>query len=87
MPWTDDRLSAVLQVAAACPDACAADVVSLVAEVRRLREALQTIRDHYGRVCNNYELCHHVGCYSSVGAWMEADAALAGDSEPAGEGE
>lgn len=47
------------------------------AEVRRLREHLQTIRDHYGKVCDGYELCRHEACESSVGAWSEADAALA----------
>lgn len=45
-------------------------------EVTRLRAALQTIRDHYGKVCADYALCRHVGCESSVGAWMEADRAL-----------
>jgi hypothetical protein len=39
MPWDESRLEAVEQSAASCPDACAADVRSLVAEVRRLREA------------------------------------------------
>jgi hypothetical protein len=50
-----------------------------------LVEALQTIRDHYGKVCEEYELCEHPACASSAGAWFEADAALAGaDGQRAG---
>jgi len=41
MPWDEDRLRAVALEAAPCPDACSADVISLVAEVRRLREQLR----------------------------------------------
>lgn len=41
VPWDDLRLSQVEAAAAGCPDACAVDVVSLVAEVRRLREQLR----------------------------------------------
>lgn len=39
MPWDDERLAAVEAEAATCPngDACAEDVISLIAEVRRLR--------------------------------------------------
>lgn len=36
MTWDESRLRAVEQSAASCPDACSADVVSLIAEVRRL---------------------------------------------------
>lgn len=42
--------------------------------------ALQVIWDHYGKVCNNYELCTHDACQSSYGAWAAADECLAGDS-------
>ena len=38
--------------------------------------ALQVIRDHYGKVCRNYELCTHDSCQSSYGAWATADEAL-----------
>jgi hypothetical protein len=38
-PWTDLRLTQVALGAAPCPDACSQDVLSLVAEVRRLRAA------------------------------------------------
>lgn len=55
----------------------------LVAEVRRLRAALATIRDDEGRVCSEFETCWHVGCRSSHAAWEIADAALGGErSEP-----
>jgi hypothetical protein len=37
MPWDDLRLAQVEAGAKECPDACGADVVSLVAEVRRLQ--------------------------------------------------
>lgn len=40
MGWDDLRLDQVGQGAAGCPDACGADVVSLIAEVRRLRAAI-----------------------------------------------
>jgi hypothetical protein len=56
-------------------------------EVANLRGALQTIRDNYGRVCVEYELCHHIACESSVGAWMEADAALSAASQGPAAGE
>lgn len=36
MAWDESRLSAVERTAAQCPDACSADALSLVAEVRRL---------------------------------------------------
>ena len=52
---------------------------ALVAENARQLRALQTIRDRYGKVCASYELpCGHDACDSSVGAWMEANAALKG---------
>jgi hypothetical protein len=38
--------------------------------------ALQRIRDDYGLVCAEYELCTHVACESSYGAWATADEAL-----------
>ena len=48
MPWDEDRLRAVEREANACPsgDACSQDVVSLVAEVRRLRTALLPFAHH-----------------------------------------
>lgn len=45
VPWDEERLSAVDGSASWCPDACAADVRSLVGEVRRLREALAFYAD------------------------------------------
>lgn len=40
IPWDELRLSQVEAVANKCPDACAADVVSLVSEVRKLQRLL-----------------------------------------------
>lgn len=47
IPWDDLRLSQVEDVARHCDDACRADVLSLVVEVRRLREALEDIKLRY----------------------------------------
>lgn len=44
MKWDESRLHAVQLAAAECPDACSADVISLVTEVRRLRYALSDIQ-------------------------------------------
>ncbi len=45
MPWNDGRLNLIEAEAQNCTsgDACTADVIALVAEVRRLREVLATI--------------------------------------------
>lgn len=51
----------------------------LVAEVRRLRAALTSIRREEGRVCPEFELCDHAACRSSHAAWEIADAALGGE--------
>jgi hypothetical protein len=53
----------------------------------RLVEALQMIRDRYGKVCDEFELCQHTACDSSVGSWMEADAALTDAAGQGGAGE
>lgn len=39
-------------------------------------EALKTIKEEYGQVCENYETCRHPACASSYGAWAVADIAL-----------
>jgi hypothetical protein len=41
MGWDEDRLHAVALEAAPCPDACSQDVISLVAEVRRLNARVE----------------------------------------------
>ena len=38
--------------------------------------ALKEIKDNYGQVCPEFELCKHDSCQSSVSAWMAADKAL-----------
>lgn len=39
-------------------------------------DALEQIRTQEGNVCDQYEICEHVACQSSYGAWAIADAAL-----------
>jgi hypothetical protein len=50
------------------------DTIAL--ENAKLRQALQFIRDNYGKVCDNYELCDCRSCESSYGAWATADMTL-----------
>ena len=64
-----------------------ADLADAERQIGELRTALETIRRNYGKVCENYELCRHVACDSSVGAWMEADAALARGAVAGGAGD
>lgn len=51
-----------------------------VAHIRKqlhlARVALAEIRDNYGKVCEEFELCTHESCRSSCAAWMLADGAL-----------
>lgn len=49
IPWDEERLSQVEKSAHQCYDACRADVISLVAEVRRLR-GMPLLRDGNIRV-------------------------------------
>ena len=60
------------------PEVPADRVKALEAENARLRAALQTIRDNYGQVCEEFEICQHPACASSCGAWLLADDALKG---------
>ncbi len=53
------------------------DLPRLIAEVERLRTALETIRRDHGQVCDEFEICGHRACNSSYAAWAIADAALA----------
>lgn len=57
----------------------APSALRLVAEVRRLRAALATIRREEGRVCLSHTHSGHIGCRSSIAAWEIADAALGGE--------
>lgn len=49
VPWDDLRLSQVEKSAQSCPDACAADAETLVAEVRYLHEVIATAIDDLER--------------------------------------
>ena len=52
------------------------DLAKANADKAVLVEALTTIKDKYGQVCAEYELCTHPACFASYGSWAEADAAL-----------
>jgi len=41
-----------------------------------LEAGLKEIKEKYGKVCENYELCAHVSCQSSYSAWSIADELL-----------
>lgn len=41
-----------------------------------LKAALRKIKSEMGRVCPEFEICTHVPCADSFGAWAEADRAL-----------
>jgi hypothetical protein len=56
MPWDESRLAAVEASARECPDACGADVVSLVAEVARLTEQVRIARDAITEALEDYDL-------------------------------
>ncbi|VVB53254.1 Uncharacterised protein [uncultured archaeon] len=43
---------------------------------QELIPALKKIVAFYGKVCDNFELCHCKSCQSSYGSWEEADRAL-----------
>ena len=56
---------------------CLVDEISERAwQARYAMGALREIRDEQGKVCENYELCHHVSCQSSYTAWVIADRIL-----------
>ena len=40
------------------------------------KKALEEIKDTQGKVCNEFEICKHLSCTSSVSSWMIADKAL-----------
>jgi hypothetical protein len=64
-------------------DAQAAEIEALRARCARLEEALSTIRDNEGHVCEEFETCTHSACRSSMAAWSIADAALSSTSDAA----
>ena len=38
--------------------------------------ALREIKENYGQVCEEFEICKHIACQSSVSCWIVADKAL-----------
>ena len=52
------------------------DLAASRAEVEKLREALQEIRDKKGKVCAEYETCEHPACASSYESWALAHRVL-----------
>lgn len=51
-------------------------------EAERYRAALEVIRDHLGRVCEDFLSCQHVGCADSCAACIIAGDALNGRFDP-----
>lgn len=51
IPWDEKRLSLVEASAQACDDACSADAISLVAEVRRLQALVTKHPRGEGHTC------------------------------------
>lgn len=43
---------------------------------KRYKTALEKIWKECGKVCEEYELCHHEVCNNSVHAWFISDMAL-----------
>jgi hypothetical protein len=39
-------------------------------------DALKEIKNEQGKVCCDFEFCHHVACASSTNSWMIAEKAL-----------
>lgn len=75
---TDDDLAAIAATVKVPRPVHWRQAELLLAEVQRLRAALEQIRDRSPVVCGEYEICRHVGCASSHRAWEIADAALRG---------
>ncbi len=48
----------------------------VLASAPDLLEALEQIRIHQGKVCEEYDLCSHIACKSSYSAWVIADKAI-----------
>ena len=38
--------------------------------------ALESIKQNYGQVCDEFEICTHASCQSSYGCWETANIAL-----------
>lgn len=55
------------------------------ARASRYETALRHIRDQYGQVCEEYEICTHAACMASYGSWATADEALADRAMKRGE--
>ncbi len=51
-----------------------------MSEAERLKAFLMRIHESEGKVCQDYDICEHVACASSYGAWAYADAALSGQT-------
>ena len=39
-------------------------------------DALKKIKNEQGKVCCEFEFCHHTACASSTNSWMIAEKAL-----------
>ena len=59
------------------------DVLNLINEIKRLRAGFELIKT-YGRVCEEFEICEHVACSDSCGAYLVASEILRATEEESG---
>ena len=48
-------------------------VQEVVDQLATAADVLRDIKEHYGSVCENFDLCKHPACMSSYSAWSMAD--------------
>jgi hypothetical protein len=51
-------------------------VIDLIWEHGKMTAALESISNHEGKVCVNFDTCKHKGCNSSYASWSIADETL-----------
>lgn len=64
------------------PQVDTGDQIDLITEHKNFKVALTYILDYLGWVCDEFEVCEHVGCQSSAQAQMVATAAINGEELP-----
>lgn len=52
-------------------------VAALASQAKKMEEALRAVKYRRPQVCENFEMCDHIGCTASYEAFAIADAALA----------
>ncbi len=53
-------------------------LVAAQQHIEDLETGFKDIRDNYGKVCSNFETCHHESCRSSYSSWSIACKQLGG---------